>query len=241
MLTRLDDMTLVRYGMRYRTRYLVEQARYTLKLAGSEIPALELPDAYLPRIEAAIASVEATRDDRELLAVESKLATVRQNTFFHEGKVWRRKASTRAQRAARLGATVPNDLLIIGRAATVPKLLDSIGTTLRLLKEFSPELSCAGDIRPLIEDGQRIHDRLAAIDAEQEHKRLAELPAKVRDLYRQRGELYVGLKVVNDAGRERHDRDPHRASRYNLSILYRRGARHGEPEEATTIPPPEAG
>lgn len=232
MLTQLDDDTLVRYGIRYRTRYLLEQARYTLKLAGGETPPLELPGGYLSRIERAIAALEATRDDREMAAVESKLATLRQNSFVAEGKVWRRKVATRARRAARLGASIPPELLTIGQARSVPKLLDSMGTMLRLLKELELEMSCAGDVGPLLEEGRRIHDALAEADAEQELKRLQELPARVRDLYRMRGELYVGLKVVNDAGRERHIRDPHRASRYNLSILHRRGARHGEPEEA---------
>lgn len=231
MLTQLDDMTLIRYGTRYRTRYLVEQGRYTLKLALSEQPGLDLPPNYLSRIERAIAMVEATRDDRELAAVESKLATTHQDAFAQDAKVWRRKVATRSQRAARLGAKVPKELLTVVRTNSVPKLLESVGTTLHLLKEFAPEVSCAGEVRPLIEEGTKLHDALASADAEQEHKRFAELPARVRALYRDKGELYIALKVVNDAGRERHIRDSHRASRYSLSILHRRGARHGEREE----------
>lgn len=232
MLTRLDDPTLVRYGVRFRTRYLLEQARYTLKLASSEKPPLELPSNYLSDVEFAIANVEATRDDRELAAVESKMATQRQDAFFSEGKVWRRKASTRAHSAARLGANIPKDLLTIGRADTVPKLLDSMGKMLTLLKEYSSEMSCAGDIKPLIDEGQKLHDGLASADADQEHKRLAALPAAVQTLYRDRGELYVALKVINNAGRERYIRDPKRAAGYHMSILHRRGARVGESEEA---------
>lgn len=232
MLTQLDDMTLVRYGTRYRTRYLLEQARYTLKLAQGETPPLELPGGYLERIERAIAALEVTRDDRELAGVESQLATMRQNGFVAEGKIWRRKVTTRARRAARLGANIPKELLTIGQAHSVPKLLDSMGTMLRLLKEFELEMSCAGPVEPLLDEGRKVHHGLAEADAEQEVKRLQELPSRVRDLYRMRGELYVGLKVVNDAGRERHIRDSHRASRYSLSILHRRGARHGEPEES---------
>lgn len=234
MLTQLDDMTLVRYGTRYRTRYLLEQARYTLKLAGGEKPPLELPTDYLSRIERAVARLEETRQDRELAEVESQLATSRQNAFVSDGKVWRRTVATRAQMAARLGATVPKELLVIGRVHTVPALLDSMGTMLRLLTEFAPVLSCAGDIEPLIAEGRSIQAALAEADAEQEVKRLHELPAKVRELLRLKGELYVAIKVVNDAGRGRHMRNPHTASRYNLSILHRRGARHGEPEEAGT-------
>lgn len=236
-LTRLDENTLIRYGTRYRTRYLVEQGRYTLKLAHSEPIPLDLRADYLSGIEEKIARVEGMRDDRELMAVESKLATSKQNTFAQEGKIWRRKVTTRAHRAARLGAKVPEELLRVVRTSSVPKLLENMATMVRLLSEFAVDVSAAGDVKPLIEEGKRLHDALASADADQEHKRIAELPASVRALYRDRGELYVALKVVNDAGRERHIRDAHRASRYNLGILYRRGARHGEPEE---VAPEEA-
>lgn len=237
MLTQLDDMTLIRYGTRYRTRYLLEQSRYTLTLAHSEQPPLDLPLNYLSRVEEAIARVEATRDDKELAAVESKLATVRQNDFFQEGKDWRRKVTTRTHRAARMGVSVPQELLVIGRADTVPKLLESMGTMLRLLQEFGPQLACAGEVGPLITQGRKIHDALASADADQEHKRLAELPGRVRALYRDRGELYIALKIINDAGRERHLHDPHRSSRYNLTVLRRRGIAPKERTEADPVEP----
>jgi len=240
MLTQLDDMTLVRYGTRYRTRYLLEQARYTLKLAGGEKPPLDLPGDYLSRIERVVAQVEASRNDREVAALESKLATSRQDQFVADGKVWRRTMATRAQRAARLGATIPKELLVIGRADTVPKLLESMSTMLRFAKEVAPVLSSAGDIKPLIEEGQHIYDALAEADAEQENKRFNELPVKARELFRSKGELYIALKVVNDAGKERYMRDPQMAARYNLSILHRRGSRPGEPEDGAEVPPPEA-
>lgn len=232
MLTQLDEMTLVRHGVRYPTRYLVEQARYTLLLAKAEQPALDLPPSYLACVEEAIAKVEATRDDKELAAVESKRATERQNQYFRAGKDWRRKVTARTRRAAGMGAHVPKELLIVGRADTVPKLLESIGTMVSLLREFREVLACAGDVGPLIEEGRRIHDGLAAADADQEHKLLTELPTRFRALYRDRGELYVALKVINDAGRERHIHDPHAAFRYNLMILRRRGAKPKAPAES---------
>lgn len=239
MLTQLDEMTLVRYGSRYRTRYLLEQLRFTLKLAGSENPPLDLPRDYLSEVEAGVARLESARDDREVAEVESKYATLRQNDLIAEAKVWRRKAATRAQRAARLGANVPKELLTIGRVNSVPALLESIGTTVRLFEEHAPELSLAGDVGPLVAEGRRIHDALAEADAEQEFKRLADLPAKVRELFRLKGELYVALKVVNDAGKERHASDPVAAARYNLGILYRYTRRSGQSEEGAKAPATE--
>lgn len=233
MLTQLDDLTLIRYGARYRTRYLLEQARYTLKLALSEEPPLELPGGYLARVEEAIGRVEATRDDREFAAVESKLATGKQNRFAEEARTWRRKVTARARRAASLGATIPRELLTTVRTSSVPKLAENVSVMLLLLAELSEELACAGDVQPLIETGRAIHERLVLADAEQEHKRFAELPESVRSLYRERGELYVALKVIHEAGREQYASDPHKASRYTLNLLYRRAYRLREATEAT--------
>lgn len=66
---------------------------------------LDLPTNYLQCVEEAISKVEATRDDEELAAVESKLATERQNQYLQEGKDWRRKVTARTHRAARMGAS----------------------------------------------------------------------------------------------------------------------------------------
>ncbi len=62
----------------------------------------------------------------------------------------------------------------------------------------------------------------------QEVKRLSTLPAKVRDYYAAKGRLYVGLKVINDAGHELHASDADAAGRYNLKILHRRGTKAGD-------------
>lgn len=230
MLTQLDDSTLIRYGIRYRTRYLVEQARYTLKLAQSESPPLELPPGYLSLVEAAISHVESSRDDKELAAVESKLATSRQNAAAAEAKVWRRKVTNRAHRASRFGASIPKELLTVVRTNSVPKLLENVGTMVRLLSEYASELSYAGAVEPLIDEGQSLYDALSELDADQEVKRLAELPARVRALYRSRGELYVAIKIIHDAGREKYVRDSDKASRYTLRILHRRGTKRSGSE-----------
>lgn len=239
MLTRLDEETLLRYGARYRTGYLLEQARYTCALASSETGGLLLPDGYLARVEEAILRVEAMRDDREAISVASKMATSKQNAAFEEAKLWRRKVASRTQRAARMGVRLPSELLVIRRATTVPAILEYVGLTLRLLRANAELLRSVGDVKPFIEEGQKIHDLLASADATQEMKRLAELPAAVRCLWRSKGELYVALKVINDAGRELHQSDPERASRYHLRILHRRGAKYGEPD--TPEAPSEGG
>lgn len=237
MLTQLDDMTLIRYGIRFRTGYLVEQARYTLKLALSEDPPLDLPAGYLARIEQMIARVEGTHDDREVAEVESRLARERQDLLYRESKMWRRRMVARTHRAARMGANIPKELLTVGRADTVPKLLESMATTLRLVGEFASELSCVGNNAPLVEQGKKLFEDLASADADQEHKRLVALPASVQGLYRDRGELYIGLKIINDAGREQHFDDPPRASRYSMLILHRRGTGPAAKTEAMPVEP----
>ncbi|MDI7270101.1 MAG: hypothetical protein QME96_19100, partial [Myxococcota bacterium] len=79
----------------------------------------------------------------------------------------------------------------------------------------------------LLDEGVRLQAALATADAAQEVKRLSTLPAKVRDYYAAKGRLYVGLKVINDAGHELHASDADAAGRYNLKILYRRGTKAG--------------
>ena len=101
----------------------------------------------------------------------------------------------------------------------------------KLLESNLANLHGAG-LDELLAEGKALMASLGAADAKQEQKRLKELPDAVRRFYQNKGELYVGLKVVNDAGHELHADDAEAASRYNLSILYRRAAKprgNGEP------------
>ena len=93
-----------------------------------------------------------------------------------------------------------------------------------------------------LDEGTKLHDQLAAVDAQQEHARLAKLPTAVRDFLGAKGLLYIGLKAINDAAQELHADDPAEAARFNLKILYRTGAPRrprGAGSDAPTVTPGE--
>ena len=52
------------------------------------------------------------------------------------------------------------------------------------------------------------------------------------DFYVKKAELYLGLKILNEAGHEFYAHNPEAAAAFNLSILYRR------PNHGTTEPAP---
>ena len=108
------------------------------------------------------------------------------------------------------------------------------------MKANLPALGAGG--QELLDEGTKLHDQLAAVDAQQEHSRLAKLPAAVRDFLGAKGMLYIGLKAVNDAAQELHADDPAAAARFNLKILCRTGARRrpgGAGGDAPTVTPGE--
>ena len=59
----------------------------------------------------------------------------------------------------------------------------------------------------LLEEGKSLLENLESADANQEVKRLSELPGKVRAFQEKKGVLYMGLKVIGDAGQEVHAHD----------------------------------
>lgn len=228
MITTLTRDQLVALGAGYRAAYLVQQAGYTLGIAAAEegeIEAVVGDTNLLEEVTATKASVETVMADRDLLAQESKTLTTVQNQKLREAKVWRRKVALRAARARRQGkTTVPESLTVIGRLGGVPDVLAALTSTIATFESNLADLG--GDrARALLEDGKRINSALGTADASQEQARLSGLPVKVQDFYAAKGLLYVGLKVINDAGQELHAGDPARAGQYNLKILYRSGAR----------------
>jgi hypothetical protein len=59
----------------------------------------------------------------------------------------------------------------------------------------------------------------------------------VANFYARKAELYIGLKIINDAGHELYAHDAASSSRFNLSLLYRRGV-SGTSAPAPTPPSP---
>jgi len=155
-------------------------------------------------------------------------------------KVWRRAVANRARRLLRAGGSVPAELILIGSNQSVPAILDQSSKVLGLLAENAAALATIGPaVEPLIEQGRKLYQALDQADSAQEKVRASELPASVVAFYAKKGELYTGLKIINDAGHELHAHDPQAAARYNLSILYRRsGQGAGVPAPAATATPP---
>ncbi len=232
MITTHSANDLAKIGQRYRASYLVQQAGYTLGIAaadGAGLAAL-LPATFMDQVTQARNDVDQARQDKTNAAAESKHATTEQNTQLQAAKVWRRKAVKRAQRAQRQGVKLADELTQIGSAQSVPAVLDQISKTLGLLTQHSAELDAVGPAtQPLIDEGQQIYSALQQADAEQERIRAADLPSSVTAFYARKGELYLGLKVINDAGHELHAGDPQVSARYNLSILHRRSGQLAAP------------
>lgn len=227
MITTVGREELVRLGKKYRAAYLNQQAGYTLGTAAGEEAAIEaiLEDPQLLEdVGAAQAQVAAAMKDKDLVAAESQSLTTGQNEKLREAKVWRRKAAKRAARARRQGKiAVPEELATVGRATSVPDVLASMNTMLGMMEAHAALLGAGAS--PLMEEGRRLYTQLGTADATQEQAVLAALPAKVVDFYAAKGLLYLGLKVIHDAGHELHAASPELAARYNLRILYRTAGR----------------
>jgi len=233
MITTLPQDELLELGARHRADYLVEQAGYTLGLAakdGAPLAAL-LPKSYLTEMKEAQAKLTAALKDKALMAEESKNATGAQNEAFAKAKVWRRKAMYRSRRAARMGTKMPEELTKPADARSVPALAGQLDRMVKLLESVNTSNS-GSDTAVLIKEGTAIAMFLKTTDAAQEVKRLKELPDAVKAFYLQKGTLYVGLKVINDAGRELHAENPEQATVYNLAILRRRHGVKKEPQDA---------
>lgn len=246
MITTRNANDLAKSGQRYRASYLVQQAGYTLGIAAADGPALAalLPTNFVEQVTQVRNDVDQARQDKHNAVAESRHATTTQNAHLRAAKVWRRKAVKRAQRAQRQGVDIADALTQMGSAQSVPAVLEQISKTLGLLAKHAAELDAVGPATQLlIDEGQQLYDTLQRADADQERTRAADLPSSVMAFYARKGELYLGLKVINDAGHELHAGDPQSSAKYNLSILHRRPGQTAMPaplEEPAPLPAPVA-
>lgn len=224
MITEVSRDKLVEVGSRFRANYLLDQAGYTLGLAALDgAPLYELlPDGFKGEVEAAVGKVDAARKDKALMKAESMEATEVQNESFKQAKVWRRKVAKRAKNAAEMGKSMPDGLLKISHARTVPALQGQIAEMVKLLEANLGNLHGA-NLDKLLEEGKKLEGDLRMKDVTQEVKRLKELPDSVREFYCQKGILYTGLKMVNNAGHELWSADATLAAKYHMDILNRHG------------------
>ncbi|MFI5142470.1 MAG: hypothetical protein ACHQQS_01050 [Thermoanaerobaculales bacterium] len=232
MITELTDQELIALGARHRAGYLREQAGYTVGVAAAEGQPLAdlLPAGYLDEVKAVCDALMAAGQDKALMAAEAKESTNANHAVTADAKVWRRKVARRASRARRLGKQIPDALLHVPQAKNGPALATDVTEKLKLLQAHQADMPGAG-IDALLEDGQALLAALQSSDAQKELKRFADLPGSVQAFYRQKGLLYVGLKVINDAAQELHAGDTVAAARYNMGILYR-NSKHRKPAPA---------
>ena len=232
MITELSRDELVALGARHRADYLGEQAGYTLEVATADGKALEelLPEGYIGEVREALAAVDAARKDKALMAAESKEATNAHHDAYREAKVFRRKVARRALRARRMGKAIPDGLIKIDQTHTGPGLVGQVKEMVGLLEANLPALSGRG-ANALVAKGKALAETLQTVDAKHEAKRLSQLPEAVQRFYMQKAVLYLGIKVIHDAGMELHADNHAAAARYNLSILYR-NAGHRKPNPA---------
>jgi len=237
MITTIGHNELVAIGARHRADYLVEQAGYTLGRAAVDGKPLAdlLREGYIEEVTAALAAVSAAQQDHALTAAESKEASEETNKAVQQAKVVRRKISRRAAGARRMGQSVPDALIIVPAVKNVAELLGDLNERIKLLESVKASMPGAAT-DALLNEAQQARADLQASGATRDIKRHSELPDALQRYYEQKAILYIGLKVINDAGHELHAGDPEAASRYNLGILYRNSG-HRKP---VTPPQPQA-
>ena len=233
MITEISRERLVEVGSRFRANYLVEQAGYTLGIATLDGQALYdlLPEGFISEVKEVRKKVDEARKDKALMEAESKEATKEQNKAFKLAKIWRRKVAKRAKNAAEMGKSIPKELIVISYARTIAALQGQVAEMVKLLEENLSNLQGAG-LDKLLDEGKKLEEALRETDAVQEMKRLKELPDRVSEFYYQKGLLYTGLKIINNAGHELHSDEPTLAAKYNLSILHRHGGKETTEETA---------
>jgi hypothetical protein len=222
MITELSKAEVTELGARNRAGYLLEQYGYTMGLAKLEGDALAelLPKGYLDDLASEADEVSVSRKDKTMASEEAKGSTQAVNDLMRQAKIWRRAVVARAQRAKKLGKNVPAALLKSDGVTGVPGIASQMEKMLKLVEANADNLP-GTSLKSILAEGQTLVDGIKSIDGEQEVKKLKSLPEAVRNFYYHKGLLFVGIKVVNDAGRELHAHDPSAASKYNLSILYR--------------------
>jgi hypothetical protein len=242
MITKKAQAELIKLGARFPGSRLVQQGAYLLSIAGADGGALlgYLPPGFRAELTQVRDDVDKARQDKTNTLVDAKQATGTQHEIMEDAIRWLGTVANRAKRTLRAGANVPEELTTVGKLQSVPAVLEAASKALGLLNEHAAEFDSIGPaVKPLIDEGQQLYQALDKAEATQEQARLSDLPASVTAYYAKKGELYIGLKILIDAGHELHSRDHQAAARYNLSLLNRRRG-HSAPEPTPPTPTPSA-
>jgi hypothetical protein len=228
----------VSIGLRLRAAFLIQQARYTIGIAGADGPGLAalLAANFLDEVARLLAEVEKAYQDRAIAALEAKQSTGAQNLGLRALKIWRRKVAKRSRRVLLAGTNIPEDMTNIGRSQAAVRVLEDANRMIALLGENLATFDAVSPgTQALIDDGKKLYQTLAIADSAQEQKLSSDLPSAVAAFHAKKAELYTGLKMINEAGHELHADNPPVSARYNLSILYQG---KGQSADAPTPPAP---
>jgi hypothetical protein len=240
-ITSLPEVDLVRMGQRLRSGYLLAQAGLTIPQAravGEPLAKLMRP-GFIDMVDKIRASVAKAFEDKSVVAEEAKLSTESQHAAMRSVKEWSRKAVARANAVLLSGATLPEQMALIPDARSVPARTGQVQRLLGLLVQHAATMDKAGvPTQPLIDVGRVVLEALVAADSGQELKRASDLPSSLANFYARKAELYIGLKMINEAAHELYAHDPLSSSRFNLSLLYRTGPVPTQPTPGATPSPP---
>jgi hypothetical protein len=228
MFTTQSRDVLIDLGARFSWSLLDVQAGYTLPLARGDAAVAKKAGAVLDEVEAARASVRAAMGDREVAAADGVSATGAVAGVLRDAKVWLRTLKSNAGMAAIAGASFPADLARMGvDGKGAAEVLDVLGARVALARAHQAALAAYGVDQAFLEAGDEVVTRLQGVVGAQNQKRHDALPDKVREFYAEKGLLYLGLKMINEAGHAVYAGDLPKAARYNLGLLYAKRAKAG--------------
>jgi hypothetical protein len=220
MISEMDRESLVALGARFHAARLVEQANRTLELASQDGRALDrlLPVGYVEEVRRVVKSLLGAIAFPAVAAGEAREVAESSSRELCSARSWRRKVARRAVRARALGRDVPDCLARVSEVDSGPAVATQL-TTMVAWMEADPALLPGDDIDSLTKEGKALAARLGHGRMTEQSDRLARLPATDQRFCEEKGALFVGLRVINDAAHELHARDHGSSSRYNLSIL----------------------
>jgi hypothetical protein len=224
MIANLEDNVLIGYALRCPVRGLLEQARYTLELAwreGAEL-ADALPNGFLDELAAQARIVSTAAQDRALVLRDAVDSTRELNIVMRQSKIWRRRVANIADMADLMGFQVPEDLLSFQPTWSRDEWIAQMELFVKLVGICS-EIPPHYHLGRFLDEGEKLLAFVKAYDPAKELEQIKRFSAPMRNFYRDKGLLYIGIKMVNDIGRSLYDEeaDAEAWGAYNLTILYR--------------------
>jgi hypothetical protein len=222
MITKIGKDEVIAYGARNRASYLLQQFGYTMGIARLDGDPLvqHLTPTYLDEVDACAERLREAQKNKVVAEEEAKDSTQHVSDVMSRAKTWRTKVVKRAKKSKLMSFEVPDTLLTLHRAESVPAVAVQMDAMVKLLETKSEELPGV-PLEPVIKEGKALVASIRELDQLQEVKRIKTLSSTVRDFYYEKGLLYLGLKAINEAGRELHADNKAEAAKYDLSILYR--------------------